>query len=150
MNIDMHAQSFRCCLEISYSSVKNLVSQLWDYLSSITDEKINIDDLTRFLDYTTNLLHENHYLRLIAKRYLSQLLSNEDPDKVDLCLQLLQVFGQLDPGLSHSRGMTMYELYKAGSTIKRNQTEIISCLKIEPKDSLAGRACELVEKDTTP
>ena len=61
--------------------------------------------------------------------------------KIDFGRELLTIFDKLDPGLSHSRGMTLYELYKVTQK-SEIVPEIIRCLEMEPKESAAGRACE--------
>ena len=67
--------------------------------------------------------------------------ADERVKKFDFVHELLAIFDKLDPGLSHSRGLTLYEMYKVtqkGEIVP----EIIKCLEMEPKESLAGKACE--------
>ena len=67
--------------------------------------------------------------------------ADERAKKFDFVHELLAIFDKLDPGLSHSRGLTLYEMYKVtqkGEIVP----EIIKCLEMEPKESLAGKACE--------
>ena len=108
------------------------------FLVSITSDGIQIDDIENFLCSTEQILHSNHYLRLIGKRYLMQLLNNDMLRKAELCRELLEIFDKLDPGWSFSRGMTLYELFKATNDdiyIK----EILNCLHMEPPDTLAHK-----------
>lgn len=143
MTINIEAKSYHChCQVIKHSSVQSLTSQLEDYLNGLNKDA---DSMQSFLDYTTRLLSENHYLRLIAKRYLSQLLPVANEKKLELCLELLSTFDKLDPGLSHSRGMTLYEVFKVTQQ-REIVSEIISCLKMEPAGSLAAKACEKLMK----
>ena len=140
MDVDLLQEEYKCCQVVSKKSVDNLTRQLEEYLSSI---KLQASDVLKFLEYTSKLVHENHYLRLIAKRYLSQLLPCDDVRKVQFCYELLEIFDKLDPGYSHSRGMTLCELFKV--TQKREIVpEIISCLEMEPLETLAGKACEKI------
>ena len=59
--------------------------------------------------------------------------------KIDFVHELLAIFDKLDPGLSHSRGLTLYEMYKV-----TQKGEIVPeiILEMEPKESLAGKVCE--------
>ena len=142
MTIDLSTKEFKCCQIVHFHTVQVLVSQLEEYLNS---QKQSSQELLAFLDYTENLLHDNHYLRLIAKRYLSQLLPPNDARKVGFCRQLLAIFDTLDPGLSQSRGLTLFELYKVTQE-REIASEIIKCLEMEPKLSLAGKACEMLRQ----
>ena len=67
--------------------------------------------------------------------------ADDKAKKIDFGRELLTIFDKLDPGLSHSRGMTLYELYKVTQK-SEIVPEIIRCLEMEPKESAAGRACE--------
>ena len=74
MDIDIEEKIYKCCKTVPYHpTIENLVNQLEEYLSSC---KTDVQELYDFLKNTATLLHENHYLRLIAKRYLTQLLTN--------------------------------------------------------------------------
>ena len=136
---DLENESFSCCQSVTYVQVNQLTNQFLDFLNSIIKvSKIEIEQLQGFLSYTQDYLHDNHYLRLLAKRILSQIVS-EPKEKKKLCQDLLRVFDKLDPGISHSRGMTLYELYKATSDPDLIP-QIRQCLGRECKDSVAGKA----------
>lgn len=49
------------------------------------------------------------------------------------------MFSILDPGLSHSRGITLCELFKTTKDVKMVE-EIKNCLHMELPDSVAGKA----------
>ena len=133
-------QSFHCCQSVTYVQVKTLTSQFLQYFNGIVHEgtKIDGEKIQEFLSFTQDYLYENHYLRILAKRLLSQIVSDK-VHKEKLCQELLRVFDKLDPGISHSRGMTLYELYKATSD-EDLIPQIRQCLSRECKDSVAGKA----------
>ena len=138
---DIAKESFSCCQSVTYVQVNQLTNQFLQLLNGIIkvpSSKIESEQLQEFLNLTQDYLHENHYLRILAKRLLSQIVS-EPKEKKKLCQDLLQVFDKLDPGISHSRGMTLYELYKATSD-QDLIPQIRQCLRRECKDSVAGKA----------
>ena len=74
LEINIEEKLYKCCQIIPYHpTIESLLNQLEEYLTSC---KSDINELCDFLKNTETLLHENHYLRLIAKRKLTQLLSN--------------------------------------------------------------------------
>jgi hypothetical protein len=147
MDIDIDWETFycnKCELSFPHSTVDKMVGTFSKILTQITNsgQLIKINDLEQFLSSTEKILEANHYLRIIAKRYLSQLSNGQR--KIVLCQDLLDLFDKLDPGLSHSRGMTLYELFLATNEDKYLK-EIINCLKVDPFDSLAGQACHKIQ-----
>ena len=131
--------------------------------------KGSVDQLEEFLQLTSPILGRQHYVTLIAKRYLSQQYKDyksaaQMKAKDQLCSELLQVFDALDPGLSQSRGLTLYQLSLAqlalnkmqplshdgsNSVVRDNLSECIKCLQFEPEGSFGHKqmsnAAKLVE-----
>ena len=142
MKIDLKNQEYACCSVIPYAMVDHMVNMFMDILNSIirtNGTPIDPNDVEAFLQNTEKVLHPNHYLRLIAKRYLVQLLPHNDSKKLEFCQDILETFNVLDAGLSHSRGMTIYEMFKATNNTKLLD-EVLQCLHMEPPDSIAGKA----------
>ena len=80
MAIDIEEKSYKCCHTIPYHpTIETLFDQLEQYLTSCNT---NINELFGFLKNTATLLYENHYLRVIAKRYLTQLLTNTNKGSI--------------------------------------------------------------------
>ena len=118
-----------------------ITAQLQDLLH---DMKSGPSQVEEFLKMTQPILGPQHYITLIAKRYLTQLYTNyKDKEqmtkKIGLCQELLRVFDVFDPGLSQSRGMTLYQLSAAqlalGEDANHALKECIKCLANEPNGS---------------
>ena len=85
MTIDIEGKSYKCCHTIPYHpTIETLFDQLEEYLTSCNT---NVNELFDFLKNTATLLYENHYLRVIAKRYLTQLLTNASKGSIVVGLQ---------------------------------------------------------------
>ena len=85
MAIDIEEKSYKCCHTIPYHpTIETLFDQLEQYLTSCNT---NVNELFGFLKNTATLLYENHYLRVIAKRYLTQLLTNTSKGSIVVGLQ---------------------------------------------------------------
>ena len=85
MTIDIEEKSYKCCHTIPYHpTIETLFDQLEQYLTSCNT---NVNELFDFLKNTATLLYENHYLRVIAKRYLTQLLTNTSKGSIVVGLQ---------------------------------------------------------------
>lgn len=80
--------------------------------------------------------------------------------KEELCRELLQVFDVLDPGLSQSRGFTLYQLSLAQLAMRKinpslqpnvrdSLTECLKCLQFETEGSFGqmqkAKAAELLK-----
>ena len=135
------SETFNCCISVTYAQVQGMTNQLLQHLNGIISDQadeLNSEKVEDFLVFIQDYVHENHFLRVLAKRLLSQVCDDKGRKKM-VCEELLQVFDKLDPGLSHSRGMTLIELYKATSN-EDLVPQIRDCLSREPKDSVAGKA----------
>jgi len=104
-----------CKKNVKNVDVESLLFTLHQMLNEIGSPptRENITDLEIFLTTTENLLHDNHYLRIIAIRFLSQLydVKTEATKKVDCCRKLLTIFDKLDSGFSQTRGLTLVRIY---------------------------------------
>ncbi len=150
INVDEEIYSCSTChSKIAHGVVKGMEDQFHELLGQT--EK-TVEALEEFLDFCDPVLNETHFIRVIAKRYLSQLYGPENEEKAKLANELLGIFDKLDPGLSQSRGLTLFELAK---TMKANSNqsktkilqEVLQCLKNDPKDSIAGKAFHIAKKD---
>ena len=106
MTTDLPNQRYQCCGNFPYVVVDRMLTQFMEILTSVTsmwnmEVSSVIENLDDYLKRTETVLHSNHYLRLLAKRYLTQLLEDDCPRKKQLCQELLEMFSILDPGLSH-------------------------------------------------
>ena len=109
--------------------------------------------MIKLLGYLLN--HFNPTLDLFAaKRYLSQLYNSYHDEsqmkaKSDLCEELLRVFDILDPGLSQTRGFTLFQLALAQMALQKlsgqeslkskiidNLRKACECLRFEPEGTL--------------
>jgi len=97
--------------------------------------------------------HTNHFLKLIMKWLLIQAWGKEPgfetknlgekllEKKVVFCQEYLAALDILDPGISHNRGLTLWELHSAKTFLinKRFREDKVSAMKFleELKDSLA-------------
>ena len=108
----------------------------------------NVEALEEYLEFCDKVLHDDHYLRIIAKRYLSQLYDAKvhKDNKIRVLKDLLEIFNKLDPGLSQSRGLTLFELTKTMPEKSSKKVEIlnevVACLKHDTRETIAGRACQ--------
>lgn len=146
-----------CLKAISEEQLQGFLEVLKGKLDAI--EPLAIEPLENFLLYSSQFVHNFHYLCLIAKRYLSQLYDENDADQAAkkrlLSHELMVVFDALDPGYSQSRGLTMIEMVKSDlaladqsqvddpefQEILKEKIDLVhQCLDVEPKDSLAGEA----------
>ena len=145
-----------CGKRVSHQSADKMASQLHQLLED--EMKGSVDQLEEFLQLTSPILGRQHYVTLIAKRYLSQQYKDyksaaQMKAKEQLCSELLQVFDALDPGLSQSRGLTLYHLSLAqlalnkmqpshgsnSSVVRDNLSECIKCLQFEPEGSFGHK-----------
>ena len=106
MTTDLPNQRYQCCGNFPYVVVDRMLTQFMEILTSVTsmwkmEVTSVIENLDDYLKRTEPVLHSNHYLRLLAKRYLTQLLEDNSPRKIELCQELLGMFNILDPGWSH-------------------------------------------------
>ena len=101
-----------CRRSVKTEDVDNLVSALQQMLQEIIPNLENVESFETFLTTTENLLHENHFLRVIARRFLSQLYvaASHATQKRDFCKRVLELFDKLDPGLSQTRGLTLVKI----------------------------------------
>jgi hypothetical protein len=101
----------KCRLNVKKEDVENLVFALQQMIQEICPNLENIETFEEFLSTTENLLHENHFLRVITRRFLSQLYvaSSHASPKRDFSRKILNVFQKLDAGLSQTRGLTLVQ-----------------------------------------
>lgn len=71
----------------------------------------NKEALQIMLSSYSPILHTNHYLMVAAKRYLLYQLGFDDPLRVALAQQILQVYNVITPGLTKERGLTLFEVH---------------------------------------
>jgi len=115
----------KCSVEISSEQAeqreKDLTARLEQCYSNDTVA------LQYLLNDSSTSFHDNHFLRLIIKWLLitswgrsaglqNEMLPRETIEqKVVLCKQYLAAIDILDPGLSHNRGLTLWELHSAST-----------------------------------
>lgn len=101
------------------------VGKLESELSLLIEDNYASDPvaLKSILDQYKHLFHPRHYLILILKWLLMNIYGRHkewhyallDPqlvqDKLTFCQEYLQSMDIIDPGLSHNRGRTLWELY---------------------------------------
>lgn len=159
MKMTVHCS--KCNTTFDRTTVDHMVNSFHSFLDDITvnARQINPADLETFLTTTERVLHPNHYLRIIAARYLTQLYHKESDKKllerkVYLCQMLLSIFNILDPGLSQSRGLTLFEMATAklaldgeahNEVICQLVFETVQCLDCEISSSIGGRAKEVAK-----
>ena len=99
----------KCRQNVKNTDADNLVFTLHQMLKEIRPNRDNIAEFENFLTKTENLLHQNHFLRIVAKRFLSQLYDAVENavEKRQVSKNVLDIFDKLDPGLSQSRGLTL-------------------------------------------
>ena len=136
--------------------------------------------LRKILDDHKDKYHSQHYLILILKWLLQNIygrqkgyqypLLSEDlvRDKIEFCQDYLKAMDIIDPGLSHNRGRSLWELYSAQAfllsqefqtqKISKNEfkigiqnllpslDEIIRCLKYYPQGTLEYHVCQTASK----
>nr|XP_040567043.1 SET domain-containing protein SmydA-8-like isoform X2 [Lepeophtheirus salmonis] len=129
----------QCDKTVNQSDVEKMVDQLEGVLNDTPKDWVSIKD---YLQSMKAYLHSHHYLQILAKRYLTQLLPLEDDflrQRMSLVEELLHIFDILDSGKSASRGCTLYE---------RGRTQLASGLIPEGISSLKeAKACLEVEDE---
>lgn len=113
------------CHFCNHQMTPEQVGKLESELSELI-EKNYVDDpvtLKSILDQYKHLFHPRHYLILILKWLLLNIYGRQkewhyaimDPDlvqdKYTYCQEYLESMDIIDPGLSHNRGRTLWELY---------------------------------------
>ena len=138
-----------CAKSLSHETIEDFVGVLHRKLDAISAPP-TVEAMETFLIYASDYVHENHYVCVIAKRFLSQLYSKPDDaeKKLGVCHNLLALFNCLDPGYSHSRGLTLVELVLAELEVAKDpdalelegKVEVVKkCLGVEESESPAGR-----------
>ena len=108
MTIDIEGKSYKCCHTIPYHpTIETLFDQLEEYLTSCNT---NVNELFDFLKNTATLLYENHYLRVIAKRYLTQLLTNASKGSIVVGLQAARLARPNSDASSYVSGVLAWPL----------------------------------------
>ena len=108
MTIDIEGKSYKCCHTIPYHpTIETLFDQLEEYLTSCNT---NVNELFDFLKNTATLLYENHYLRVIAKRYLTQLLTNASKGSIVVGLQAARLARPNSDAFSYVSGVLALKL----------------------------------------
>lgn len=115
---------------MSASKVEKLVDEIEEELEFINSSG-DFEEYSGFIKYySTTLLHKNHYLIMTAARNLIQwytyrsgdISDQELREKLDLCRQLDQILGKIDPGYSEIRSFVQKELHF--TTLVVNQRDL--------------------------
>merc|ERR1719464_1973491 len=120
-----------CGIEMSSEDISKLVEEIEEHLEGINSSG-NFNEYLEFVQlYSQTLLHKNHYLIMTAARNLiqwytyrsAQINDQELRNKLDLCRQLDQVLGKIDPGYSEIRSFVQKELHFSNLVINQRDMQ---------------------------
>ena len=150
---DYENDVYRC--QACHSKVdEEAVARLtWVLKENLSEAPKSVAELRELKSYFQRFLGQHHYLMIVIKRMLSQLLSESRPEEVlekwEHASEIVGLFDVLDPGYSSSRGLALIELAKA-TVISETQErkvflgskleEVNKCLCMELSTSLEGKA----------
>lgn len=80
----------------------------------------NKEALQKMLSSYSPIFGTNHHLMVAAKRYLLYQLAFDDPLRVALAQEILQVYNVITPGLTKERGLTLFEVHAGLLRILKN------------------------------
>lgn len=146
------------------AKVLKLIETLLEERNSIA--KSDVANYHQFLAEKCNkLLHPNHYITVLTKRWLLPLLHPEDLQKMDFLQDFLKVIKLLNLGLCKDKGRAYFELvnislYKAKKEVQNGVLtekefkktlkesilpllqEVNEMLKYDPKSSYEGKLAD--------
>ncbi|KAG8322789.1 hypothetical protein J6590_015780 [Homalodisca vitripennis] len=111
----------QCHASLAAAEVDTVVTRIDKEIKSLDHN--NVEELEISIRHYSGILHRNHYLILGLKYTLSQLYGKSAgylihqmteamlERKKQVCEDILQMFDVLEPGLTRTRGLTMYELH---------------------------------------
>ncbi len=132
---NLYEDSKYFCTACKYEMSNEQVGQLEQDLSASIEDSYNdkAEVLKSILDEHKDTFHPQHYLILLLKWLLINLYGRRKEyqypilsqdliqDKLDYCQDYLQAMDVIDPGLSHNRGLVLWEIYSVKAFILSQQ-----------------------------